>query len=87
MTDRTPDFHVASFGDGPLDGVKFDVPRDPVSVTIVLGDGTIMRYEADQTVKTETRPDGTWGDIWRLIETRDKHEYDDDLKSDLEVDK
>ena len=83
MTDRTPDFNVASFGDGLLDGVRFDLPRDPVSVTVVMGDGRVLRYESDQTMTTESREDGTWGDAWRLVETRDAAEYDSDLLEDL----
>lgn len=84
MTDRTPDFYVASCGDGPLDGVRIELPSAPITLTITLENGEILRYEADMTVKTESRSDGTWGDVWRLVETRDAASYDEDLISDIQ---
>lgn len=66
------------FGDGPLDGVRFELPAPAVSVTIVMED-RVLRYEADRTVAEDGKTE-----IWRLVQPFFIDEYDAEVEHDLQ---
>ena len=79
MTDRSPDFYAVEFFEGPLEGLKFDVPYYPDKLLLLLDNGTRFRYEADQQT-TEKRDNGeSWGDVSRMVLARDAESFDEEL--------
>lgn len=79
MTDRTPDFYVASFWDGPLSGAKLDLTSYPDKIVVTLDNGQVWRYEHDETQTTESREGGTWGDVCRMVVSRDEESFDEEM--------
>lgn len=76
--------HRAEFADGPLDGVRFDV-NDILDQVVLVFRHKVLRYEVDQelTLTEEHNGEETCVEVYRLVETRDKESFDEDLLEEL----
>ena len=75
---------VAEFTDGPLDGHAMPIENILDQVVIVMRD-KVLRYEVYQEITRTVIAKGveTYYEVQRLVETRDKESFDEDLLEEL----